>query len=156
MTKNRLYEIAYDEAVRALSEQQSAIDNFRARAGLLFSVATIIASFFGSQVLGSAGLSPFSWLALASFGFLATAFIGILSPRRWEVTVDPLDVISAYLEPDESHGIEDVHRGLATAMNESYSVNRQGLEKLVVLFQTANVLLVCEVVLWTIALASAS
>lgn len=156
MSQDQLYKVAYDEAVRALSEQQSAIDNFRARAGLLFSVATIITSFFGSQVLRSAGLGPFSWLALASFGVLAAAFIGILSPRRWEVAVDPREVISAYLEPDETDAVEAVHRGLALAMNASYSVNRRGLEKLVVLFQAANVLLVFEVALWTIALASVS
>ena len=36
VARDQLYEVAYDEAVRALSEQQAAIDNLRARAGVLF------------------------------------------------------------------------------------------------------------------------
>jgi hypothetical protein len=32
--KDILYKVAYDEAVRALSEQQGTIDSFRTRAGL--------------------------------------------------------------------------------------------------------------------------
>jgi hypothetical protein len=41
VSKDTLYKVAYDEAVRALSEQQGVIDSFRTRAGLLFSAAAI-------------------------------------------------------------------------------------------------------------------
>lgn len=90
-----------------------------------------------------------------AFAALGTAFLGILAPRRWEVTANPQDVISAYIESGKSVPIGEVHRDLSIHMNDSYIDNRVGLEKLVVLFQIANVLLVVEVVLWTIALASA-
>jgi hypothetical protein len=46
--KDILYRIAYDEAVRALSEQQAVIDSFRSRAGLLLSSTAITTSFLGS------------------------------------------------------------------------------------------------------------
>jgi len=39
-------------------------------------------------------------------------------------------------------------------MNGSYLENSHGLRKLVVFFQIANVLLVIEVVLWIVAIAS--
>jgi hypothetical protein len=156
VSNDLLYKVAYEEAVRALSTQQAAIDNFRARTGLLFSVAAITTSFLGAQALQSAGLNPFSWLALLAFTALALAFLGILSPKRWEVTANPQDVISAYIESGAPAPIEEVHRELAMHMKDSYTENHRGLEKLVVLFQIANVLLVVEVVLWTLALASTS
>jgi hypothetical protein len=156
VSKELLYKVAYDEAIRALAVQQAAIDNFRARAGLLFSVAAITTSFLGAQALQGAGLNPFSWLALTAFVALAIAFLGILSPKRWEVTTNPQDVIRDCIESGEPAPIEEVHREISMHMNDSYIDNRIGLEKLVVLFQIANVLLVVEVVLWTIALASAS
>lgn len=49
--KDFLYKVAYEEAVRALSEQQAAIDSFRTRAGLLLSAAAITTSFLGAQAL---------------------------------------------------------------------------------------------------------
>ena len=49
--KDILYKVAYDEAVRALAEQQGAIESFRTRAGLLLSAAAITTSFLGAQAL---------------------------------------------------------------------------------------------------------
>lgn len=51
------YQIAYDEAVRALSQQQSTIDSLRTRAGLLLSAAAITTSFLGAQALNDGGPS---------------------------------------------------------------------------------------------------
>jgi hypothetical protein len=106
-----LYKVAYDEAVRALSEQRDAIDSFRTRAGLLLSAAAITTSFLGAQALEGGSPEPV---------------------RR-----------------------EQLHRDLALDMQGSYLENRKGLEKLVVFFQVANVLLAIEVVLWMIAIAMA-
>jgi len=55
------YELAYDEAVRALSQQQSVLDNFRTRAGILLSGAAIATSFLGGQALRSDALNSWSW-----------------------------------------------------------------------------------------------
>jgi len=60
------YRIAYDEAVRALSQQQSTIDSLRTRAGLLLSAAAITTSFLGAQALNDGDPSAVSWLALAT------------------------------------------------------------------------------------------
>ena len=47
--KDILYKVAYDEAVRALSEQQGVIDSLRTRAGILLSAAAITTSFLGAR-----------------------------------------------------------------------------------------------------------
>jgi hypothetical protein len=45
------YRIAYEEAVRALSQQHEMIDSLRTRAGLLLPAAAITTSFLGAQAL---------------------------------------------------------------------------------------------------------
>jgi len=151
-----LYKVAYDEAVRALSEQQATIDAYRSRAGLLFSAAAITTSFLGAQALRGGNASLCSWLALTAFVCVAVALLAILWPRRWDFTVNPQDVIGAYIESAESASIEELHRELSFYMQGSYTENRKGLEKLVVFLQVANVFFVAEVLLWIVAIALAS
>jgi len=92
VAKGQLYKVAYDEAVRALSEQQGAIDNLRARAGLLFSAAAITTSFLGAQALRGGSLNFSSWLALLTFFAMAATSLTILWPRRWEGAANPREV----------------------------------------------------------------
>jgi hypothetical protein len=92
MAIDQLYKVAYDEAVRALSEQQIVIDSYRARAGLLLSTGAVTTSFLGAPALQGAGL--FSWLALAGFVAMAAALLAVLWPRKWEIATSPRDVIA--------------------------------------------------------------
>lgn len=152
--KDILYKVAYGEAVRALSEQQEAIDSFRTRAGLLLSAAAITTSFLGAQALGGGESNLATWLAMATFVGVAVASLAILWPRRWEFTANPRDVIQTYIEAAEPAPIEELHRDLSLHMHNSYVENRAGQEQLSVLFQVASGLLTVEVVLWIIAIAS--
>lgn len=148
-----LYELAYDEAGRALSEQQSVIDSFRSRAGLLLSAAAITTSFLGAQALGN-GPAILAWLAMTGFVGVAVASLAILWPRHWELTTNPRNVIRTYIELEESVSIAVAHRDLALHRHTSFIENEKGLARLIVLFQTASILLTIEVVLWIIAIAS--
>ncbi len=151
-----LYKVAYEEAVRALSEQQSVIDSVRTRAGLLFSAAAITTSFLGAQALNSGEPNFIVWLAMAGFVGVASVSLAILWPRRWEFTANPRDVIRTYIEADEPAPIEELHRDLSLHMHNSYVENREGLEQLAVFFQIASGLLTVEVILWIVAIASAA
>jgi hypothetical protein len=95
------YRIAYDEAVRALSQQQSMIDSLRTRAGLLLSAAAITTSFLGAQALNDGGPRIATWLALASFVGLSIASLAILWPHSLEFTANPANVIESYIETEE-------------------------------------------------------
>lgn len=152
--KDRLYEVAYDEAVRALSEQQAVIDSFRTRAGLLLSAAAITTSFLGAQALHGGDSSLAAWLAMIGFVGVAAVSLAILWPRQWEFTANPRDVIQTYIEAEEPTPIEELHRDLSLHMHNSYIENREGLEQLAVFFQVASGLLTIEVILWIIAIAS--
>jgi hypothetical protein len=147
-----LYEVAYDEAVRALSEQQAAIDSLRTRGGLLLSTAAVTTSFLGAQALGGNHSSPFPWLALMAFVGVAATTLAILWPRTWEFAADPREVIQAYVDSAEMAPVEELHRDLSLLMHKSYLENREGFEQLVVFIQIASTLLTVEVVLWIIAI----
>jgi hypothetical protein len=50
----RGYELAYQEALRAITQQQAALESLRGRAGVLLAVAAIVTSFLGGFALGQA------------------------------------------------------------------------------------------------------
>jgi hypothetical protein len=154
--KDLLYKVAYEEAVRALSEQQAVIDSFRNRAGLVLTAAAVTTSFLGAQALRGGNASVVSWLALASFLGVATASIAILWPRKWEGAADPYGVIKTYIESTEPAPIEELHRELSFHMRGSYLENSKGLRKLVVFLQIASLLLTVEVMHWIISIALVS
>lgn len=154
MAAEQLYKVAYDEAVRALSEQQEAVESFRTRAGILSSVAAITTSFLGAQALGDGTPNLVSWLALLDFVAVAAVSLAILWPRKWEITTDPRDLIGSYIEAAEAAPIENLYRDLALHMDRSHSENRKGLEQFALFFQIASGLLTLEVVLWIIAIST--
>jgi hypothetical protein len=146
--RDALYEVAYEEAVRALSDQRAVIDSLRTRAGLLLSAAAITTSFLGAQALGTGQSSAFSWLALAAFVGLAVISLAILWPRRWEFATDQRDLIRSYIDAEVSAPIELLHRELSLHMDDSYLESWEGFGQLAALFQLASGLLVIEVTLW--------
>jgi len=154
MARDLLYKVAYDEAVRALAEQQSATDNLRGRAGLLFSAAAVTTSFLGAQALKGGGSNVASWLALLCFAAVAGASLAILWPREWEVAANPRELIESYVESAGSIPIEDFHRDLSLHMHRSYLENREGLERLTTFLRFSSSLLALEVVLWIVAIAA--
>jgi hypothetical protein len=151
--RDDLYKVAYDEAVRALSDQRLEVDGVHSRAGLLLSVATVVSSFLGARTLESGSLGPISGLALASF--IATALVSLATLRsfRGEFTADASNLIAIYTETPEQAGIEHLHRNLALHMHGSYTRNLERLDRLEMFFQVASGFLVAEVILWTISIA---
>lgn len=153
MAADQLYKVAYDEAVRALSEQQAAIESVRARAGLLFSVAAVTTSFLGAQALHGGKSSLASWLALLCFVVVAVASLAVLWPRKWEVRTNPRELIKTYVESTEPARAEELYRDLSLHMHNSYMENHGGLDRLAGFLQVASGVLALEVVLWIAALA---
>jgi len=152
--KDILYRIAYEEAVRALSEQQAVIDSFRTRAGLLLSTTAITTSFLGAQSFGGGSLSLAGWSALVAFVGVAAISLAILWPHSWEFTANPQEVIESRINGEETAPVNTIHRDLSFHMHNSYIENRAGLEQLALFLQIASGLLTLEVLFWIISLAT--
>jgi len=150
--KDILYRVAYDEAVRALVEQQAEIDSFRSRAGLLFSSAMITTSFLVTQSFGVNDMNLITWMSLIAFAGVAVTSLAVLWPHPWEFSANPRDVLEPYLQGEEP--VDKLHRDLSLHMHSSYVGNRGGIFQLTVLLQIASALLTLEVVFWMIAIAT--
>lgn len=152
------YQLAYEEARRALDEQERAVVELRGRAGQLVAAAAITTSFFGGQALHHR-LDPMGWIAVGCFVALSLAVLAILWPRRdWEFNLSPAQFINIYVEPndDEPLSLPEIHRDLALHMGNSASVNRKQLRWLTGAFRLGAALLVAEVIAWVIVLINRS
>jgi hypothetical protein len=154
--KDILYRLAYEEAVRALSEQQAVIDSFRNRAGLLLSSTAITTSFLGAQFLDGSALTATTWAAIAAFAGVAISALAMLWPQPWEFTANPLDIIKTYEARGDAAPIDEIHRELSFHMHKSYAENSAGLRRLTLFFQIASGLLTLEVFLWILSLATSN
>jgi len=150
------YKLAYDEAVRGLAHQQSRLDDFRARAGIVLSAAAIATSLLGGQALDQGSPSLWAWIALGCFIGVSGFTLLLLLPRRWEFTAAPRRIIGTYVEAEAPLPLPMIHRDLALHMEDSYVNNEVGFDKLVIRFQLALGLLALEVVSWTVEIATRS
>jgi hypothetical protein len=147
VSNDSLYKVAYDEGVRALSEQQAVIDSFRTRAGLVFSAAAVTSSLLGPWALRDKSGDPTIWLAMFCFLGVAVSSLGIFWPRGWETAASPRDIMETYIDPAEEALVEELLRDLAIHMHNSYLANDEGLGQFALLLQIASGLLTLEVVL---------
>jgi hypothetical protein len=149
-----VYLLAFEEAKRALDEQERAVVELRSRAGQLIAGAAITTSFFGGQALHR-HLDGMGWVAVSCFVALSVAVLVILWPRRdWEFNLSPAQFINIYVEPVDAEplSLPSIHRDLALHMGNSASSNRRQLRWLTVAFRVGAVLLVAEVIAWVVVL----
>jgi hypothetical protein len=153
------YELAYDEARRALDGQERALTAFRTRAGIVLSAAAIVTSFLGGQAIAADGFTTLSWVAIMAFAAVGIATLCVLWPDdNWQFEAIPNQVIATYIERKDGVDVplHAIHRDLALHMENSYSSNEQSrLRPLRWAFRVAVVALVAEVALWLIELATA-
>jgi hypothetical protein len=157
--QSEAYRLAYEEAKRALEDQERAVTELRTRAGALIAAAAITTSFFGGQALSQDDVTLLSWIAIACFIALGLAVVAILWPRRdWEFALAPEKFIATYVEPDEGEPLplHLIHRDLALHMGNSAALNRGQLGQLMSVFRIGALLLVSEVVAWVGVLVSQS
>jgi hypothetical protein len=152
--KDMLYQVAYDEAVRALSRQLAILDSYRARAGLLLSSTALTTSFLASRGFDGNTLGPLGWVALVAFVGVGCISLAILWPWPWEFSADSRRLIETYIEGEEPARIDAIHRDLSFHMHNSYVSNRAGLGRLALLLQIASGLLSLEVIAWILVIAT--
>src|SRR3954454_6075041 len=75
------YELAFEEAGRALDAQERAVNELRSRAGVLIAAAAITTSFFGSRAIVGDQLSAWVWIAVVAFIVVGGCVLSVLWPR---------------------------------------------------------------------------
>jgi hypothetical protein len=147
------YELAYQEALRAITQQQAVLESLRSRAGALLAVASIVTSFLGGFVLGDDGPTGWSWLAIGLFLLGATAVAFVLAPRdQWHFRSEPGVIIRSYVEDDPPAPLWAIQKQLAEHLETDFTANEQNMKPLFTALQLANLALAVEVVVWLVVL----
>src|SRR3954462_13075821 len=92
------YELAFEEAGRALDAQERAVNELRSRAGVLIAAAAITTSFFGSRAITGDGLSVWVWVADGAFIVVGGCVLTVLWPRSdWSFNASAAEIIAGYI-----------------------------------------------------------
>jgi hypothetical protein len=150
MASDARYRLVYEESIRAVDDQQTALDELRSRTGILLSAASISTSFFGGLSLKAHNIGPFGWFAMAAFVGLALSVCVILFSTRWTFQADVDELLTDYVEGDPPADLTEIHRSLSFYRQRLFDENAVRLGHLLLSFRIATILLVLEVVAWLV------
>jgi hypothetical protein len=158
--QDAVYQLAYDEAKRALEQQAAALDNLRSRVGTLLAVVSLSTSFLGGIALQ--GKTPEEWWSWAAIGVFLLAVglaLYLLVPTvrpGWVFSMNAKTIVEEYAEGEHPRDLPTAHKYLALYLQRHFEQNAKRLSGLYGLFTAASVLLGVEVVLWLVVLVRRS
>jgi hypothetical protein len=147
-------ELAYNEAVRAITHQAGLVDGLRSRAGILLGATSLVTSFFGTVALSDGDVSVWDALAVAAFVATALVVIAVLWPRTdWRFVFSASAIVSIIDDTEHSSDLSDAYRELALRLDANHLVNEAKLRRMLWAFQAGCVFLTFEVLMWVFALS---
>jgi hypothetical protein len=148
--------IVFEESVRAITQQEAALDGSRARTGTLLAAASITTAFIGGEALArEAELVLSAWAAIISFCVVGALAIAILWPWTWRFSHDASVLIEDHLEVPQRSQAEQLQLFLARTNDGNWDANQRKLERLFWCFRVGSLCLAAEVILWIVVLARA-
>jgi hypothetical protein len=148
------YELAYQEALRGITQQQAVLGSLHSRAGTLLAVASIVTSFLASIVLADGDPSGLAWLAILFFprdsrpGRVRAGAEGPVALPQ------PAQRHHRRLRRGRPSGAPPwaMYKQLAEHLETDYTANQENMTPLFRALQLANLALAAEVVLWLVIL----
>jgi hypothetical protein len=145
--------LAFQEALRGVTQQQAVLESIRGRAATLLAIASVSTSFLGGVALNTERPRGLAWIPVLLFILVGVLAILILLPRRgWIFRLGARELIRDYVEADPPAALPEMQRDLALHLERHYQGNERRLRRLFWLFQAASALLVGEVVVWLLVL----
>jgi hypothetical protein len=144
----------YQEALRGLLQQQSAVESLHNRAATLVFAASFASSLLGSRALAD-GVGAWDWLAVALLLLIGTLTVILLWPYyNLTFRFDPEDLLRSYVDTDRPASMPEMHRRLALRIKDDWQRNGLVIRRLREAFQLALVLLLAEIMAWMFSIAS--
>jgi hypothetical protein len=146
-----LAQLTYEQAQKALEQQERQVNELRQRTGTLLGAAALVASFFGAAALGhEGGTTP---VVFAGIAFAVTVLSGlyVLYPHELEFASDARRLYD-HLAPDRDD-LDRLHLRLAFGLRDTRERNGQRVDSLARCLAIAAVALVIQIACWTWALA---
>lgn len=147
------YELAYNEATRALQQQLASLEGLHTRAGILLSASALVAGFLAPAALPNPSVIwlPYLGGGLFFISTLVLAFI-LLPIRKWHGVTGTKKLLADYIESGRPATIAELHRSLAWFMEEDWDRNEERLILRSRLLAIAAVLVAVETAAWLAAI----
>jgi len=143
----------YQEALRGLLQQQSAVESLHNRAATLVFAASFAGSLLGSRALAD-GLQGWDWTAIVLLLLIGGLTVVLLWPYyNLAFRFDPEDLLERYVDTDQPASMQDMHRALALRIKDDFARNGRLVRRLRETFQVALVLLLAEIMAWMFSIA---
>ncbi len=154
MSVDVLSELAYEAAVRALDLQERAIEQLRARTGILLAASSLTASFLGALTIQhSAGFGSLDALALLAMVASIGLCVYILLPKSGFVFSVNAPAMYEELYEFREDAVE-VRRRLAYWLEGYWRANQEKIDLLGRYYLAAAVALLLQLILWSCALGA--
>lgn len=136
------YTIAYEEALRAISDQQTALDALQTRAGTVVSAGAIATGLIGVSASRGTGFGLPEFLAIVFLLAIVVLTGFILWPRReWRFHFRSSDLQWNYIEGPNPLDASLMKRDLALHLEAYFRVNALSLDRFAIMLSAAIVLL---------------
>lgn len=151
MSAPTLAQLTYEQAQKALEQQERQVNELRQRTGTLLAAAALTASFFGAATLGRDGVA--APIVLAGVALVVTVLSGlyVLYPHELEFSADARrlydDLVSDRDDPDR------LLVRLAFGLRDTRERNGRVVDRLARYLAIAAIALVVQIAFWTWALA---
>ena len=144
----------YQESLRGLLQQQSAVESLRNRAGTLIFAASFASSLLGSKALAD-GVDAWDWLAIVMlFGIGALTVVLLWPYYAMTFRTDPKLMLERYIDADNPATMAQMHRDLALHVEADRQANGPVVRRMRETFEVALVLLLLNILAWLVSIAS--
>lgn len=145
------FQLAYEEAVRALRAQADEHASLRTRAATILATSMVVTSFFGGQAVArNAPASSLAWLAVIAFLCAGISSLGVLFPTDLRFASDIGQVVSLIESASAEH---EPHKELSLSLGRQLDSNQRRIAGLRWTFRASAVAVLAETVLWIAYLA---
>jgi hypothetical protein len=143
----------YQEALRGLLQQQSAVESLHNRAATLVFAASFASSLLGGRALAD-GLGFWDWVGVAPLLAIGVLTVLLLWPYyNLSFRFDAGQLLADYVDGPAPQTLAGMHRALALQIKQDWQNNGRIVRRLRGAFQLALVLLVAEILVWMFAIA---
>ncbi|HZO43005.1 MAG TPA: hypothetical protein VFE97_27560 [Methylomirabilota bacterium] len=153
--------LAYDESTKGLSVQDSALSSIRQSAAVMGTLAGVVATFLGKEVLTRFSNKPCPdqhcwiavWTAIGALGVSLLLIVLILRPRSgWIFHSTPSSILDQFAKPGEVVPLDVTYDVLARFNEDNYNSNEQLLKHLFWMLYALMTSVIVQIVAWLIAL----
>lgn len=149
-------ELIYSEAVRGLLQQAAAVESLRTRAGTLVFAASFASSLLGGRALAD-GIETWDAVALALLLGIGLSCVVLLWPYYdFRFRFNPLEMLDRFVDGQASMDLDDMRRDLAIQIEGDRDANGRLVRRMRESLQLGLILLVAEILSWSMSIATSS